>query len=58
MNKQTVAASLSAIGIIFILAMAFNILPTNIGSFLATVFFVLSGMAWAFWPKNKLEGEK
>jgi len=58
MNRQTVAASLSALGIIFIMAMAFSILPTNIGSFLATVFFALSGMAWAFWPKNKPEDEK
>ncbi|MBN1427854.1 MAG: hypothetical protein JXB07_05670 [Anaerolineae bacterium] len=58
MNKQTVAASFSAIGIIFILATAFSILSSNIGTFLATVFFALSGIAWAFWPKNKLEGEK
>jgi hypothetical protein len=58
MNKQTVAAILSAIGIIFILAMAFNILAANISTFLATVFFVLAGLTWAFWPKKESEGKE
>ena len=60
MNKQTVAMGLAAIGIIFYLSVTFHILSTNIGMFGGTVFVVLSGLTWAFWPKkdNSKDDEK
>jgi hypothetical protein len=57
MNKQIIAMSLSAIGIIFFLTIPFKILPENYGTFGGVAFFVLAGLAWAFWP-NKKDNEK
>lgn len=53
MNKRTVAMSLAAIAVIFFLAVAFNILADNVGTFIGVVFSVFSGLTWAFWPVPK-----
>ncbi len=50
MYKRVVAMGLAAIGIIFFLAVAFNILAVNVGTFGGVAFIFLSGLTWAFWP--------
>jgi|CXWL01.1.fsa_nt_gi hypothetical protein len=52
MNKKIVAMGLAAIGIIFFLAGTFQILAENVSTFGGVVFIMLSGLTWAFWPKN------
>ena len=47
MNKQsanTVATILGVVGILFILAMAFNILPGKIALFLGIASFIVAGL--------------
>jgi hypothetical protein len=52
MKKQFVAIALSAIGIIYFLTVAFDLLPGNVGTFAGVVFIFMAGLAWAFWPKK------
>ncbi len=52
MNKKTVAMGLAFIGVFFFLAITFDILAKNVGTFGGVVFFMLSGFVWAFWPKK------
>jgi hypothetical protein len=58
MNRQIIATSLTAIGIIFFLASAFHILQENIGLFGGVVFVMLGGLTWAVWPRTNTEGKK
>jgi hypothetical protein len=58
MNQKTVAMGLAFIGVFFFLAIAFDILTKNVGTFGGVVFFMLSGFAWAFWPKKENEPKK
>lgn len=55
MNSQTIrllSVSLITAGIIFMLAMAFNILPGKLAIFSGTVCFVLSGMVGRLEKKS------
>jgi len=58
MNKKTVAMGMAFIGVIFFLAIAFDVLAKNVGMFGGVAFFMLSGFAWAFWPKKEGEAKK
>ncbi len=55
MDKKFIAMGLAVIGIIFFLTVPFEILASNVGTFGGIVFFMLSGLTWAFWP-NKASG--
>ncbi|HEY7117855.1 MAG TPA: DUF2842 domain-containing protein [Tepidisphaeraceae bacterium] len=46
--KRAVTVLLGAVGIIFMLAMSFHMLPDNQAMFWACACFVLSGLVWAF----------
>ena len=52
MNNRMIPPVLSAIGVIFFLAMAFDVLDRNIALFLGVVFFMLSGLSWSFVRNN------
>lgn len=51
-KKQFVAIGLAVVGMIFFLALAFDLLAPNVGRFGGIVFFMLSGLTWAFWPRK------
>ena len=51
-KKQIVAIGLAVIGMIFFLAINFELLAPNVGKFGGAVFFMLSGLTWAFWPRK------
>lgn len=53
MKRNTVAPLLGVIGILFFLAGAFDMLPSNTATFAGVAFMVLSGSAWALWPKEE-----
>ena len=53
MKRNTVAPLLSVVGILFFMAGAFNMLPSNTATFIGVSFFVLAGAAWAFWPREE-----
>ncbi|MBL8061384.1 MAG: hypothetical protein JNK32_00075 [Anaerolineales bacterium] len=55
-NKKLIAIGLGVIGIFFFLAISFDILAENIGTFVGIAFLMLSGLTWAFWPNTKNEG--
>jgi hypothetical protein len=58
MNRQTasiLASVMGTIGILFFLAMAFNILPQNYGLFLGTASFLISGSLYAI--RGRLRNE-
>ena len=55
-NKQLVAIGLAFVGVVCFLAISFDILADNIGTFVGIVFLMLSGLTWAFWPNAKKEG--
>jgi hypothetical protein len=47
MNRPILAGLLAFIGTVCMLAMAFNILPTNIALFIGIVFYMASGLVWS-----------
>lgn len=51
-NKQIVAIGLAVVGLILFLAVNFELLAPNVGKFGGMVFFMLSGLTWAFWPRK------
>ena len=58
MNKKTVAMGLAVIGVFFFLAIAFDLLAKNVGTFGGIVCCMLSGLTWAFWPKKEKKEEE
>ena len=47
-TKRTIAWCFSALGVLFMLALAFPVMPGRYAIFAGTACFVLSGMTWAF----------
>lgn len=48
MRRETLAMILAFIGVLFFLAMAFNLMPTNYALFGGVAFCMASGLTWAF----------
>ena len=48
MNNRMIPTILSAAGVIFMMAMAFDILASNVALFIAISCFILSGISWNF----------
>jgi hypothetical protein len=46
MNNRMIPTILSAAGVIFMMAMAFKILPSNVALFISIACFILSGVSW------------
>lgn len=44
--KRTLAVALSAVGVVFMLSLAFPVMPSKYALFAGTACFVLSGLAW------------
>jgi hypothetical protein len=50
--KRTLAVALSAVGVVFMLSLAFPVMPNNYALFAGTACFVLSGLAWTLPSRN------
>jgi multidrug transporter EmrE-like cation transporter len=53
MSRQTLAMALAFVGILFFLAMAFNIMPANYATFGGIAFCMASGLTWAFYRQRQ-----
>lgn len=54
MTRQIIASVMGVLGTLFFLAMAFNILPSNIGTFLGIACYVIVGAVWSIgWNRNR-----
>lgn len=56
MNNQTTATTatiLSTVGVLFMLAMAFGVLPANIALFAGVASFVIAGVVWSLGGRNR-----
>ncbi len=54
MNNQSVAMTLSIIGILLFIAPSFDVIPNKYGEFFGIAFMLFAGAAWGgFYSKNK-----
>ncbi|MBV7334788.1 hypothetical protein KFU94_42425 [Chloroflexi bacterium TSY] len=52
MDTQTVATIPSILGVLFLLASSFSILPSNIAIFLGIACFIIAGAVWSCKSDN------